>query len=113
MTPTLEEQIAELRREIGLRERVYPGWIAAKKMKADQAERSMARIKAALETLEGLSGDGVCSLAKIAASLRQREAHFHGAQPACVEHTIAAAAFSEALRIVEAAIDAARKEFRA
>lgn len=50
-TVPLEEQIKEVKRELGLRERVYPRWIAAKKLWPDDADRHMAAMRAALETL--------------------------------------------------------------
>jgi hypothetical protein len=50
---TLEEQIASIEREIALRERVYPRWIADKKMSAAKAEKEIDAMKAVLETLKG------------------------------------------------------------
>lgn len=51
---TLEEQITELDRELALRARVYPRWVAAKKIRADTAQRQMARLRAAHRSLEVL-----------------------------------------------------------
>jgi hypothetical protein len=48
---TLGEQIAAVQREIGMRERVYPGLVAKGKMKLDESERQIAAMKAVLETL--------------------------------------------------------------
>jgi hypothetical protein len=48
---TLGEQIAAVQREIGMRERVYPGLVAKGKMKLDESERGIAAMKAVLETL--------------------------------------------------------------
>jgi antibiotic biosynthesis monooxygenase (ABM) superfamily enzyme len=53
-TPTLEEQLAEVRRELALRERVYPSLIARGKLKEDQAEKSKARLQATHDTLATL-----------------------------------------------------------
>ncbi|MBW8268317.1 hypothetical protein [Caldovatus aquaticus] len=50
-TPTLDEQIAELKRELALRERAFPRFVASGRMKQAEADRSMARMKAALHTL--------------------------------------------------------------
>jgi hypothetical protein len=49
--PSLVDQIAELRRELALRQRVYPQWIAKGSMKQEAADRSMARMQAAHDTL--------------------------------------------------------------
>lgn len=54
MTVSLDDQIACVRREIGLRERVYPKWVAAGKMKADAADQEIARMRAVIETLESV-----------------------------------------------------------
>lgn len=51
MAPTLDEQIAELKRELALRERAFPRFVASGRMKQAEADRSMARMKAALHTL--------------------------------------------------------------
>ena len=53
---TIDEEILCVRREIGLRERVYPRWVAAGKMKADMAEREIAAMKSVLESLHRLKG---------------------------------------------------------
>ena len=46
-----DAQIACVRREIAMRERVYPKWVAAGKMKLDMADREIATMKAVLETV--------------------------------------------------------------
>jgi hypothetical protein len=51
-TATLAEQIAEIRREMKQRERVYPRLILAGKMTQDAANRQTRFMQAALETLE-------------------------------------------------------------
>lgn len=48
---TIHEQIAEVKRELALRERVYPGFVARGKMKQADADEHYARMKAALQTL--------------------------------------------------------------
>jgi hypothetical protein len=48
---TLGEQILAVQREIGMRERVYPGLVRNGKMKLDESERQIAAMKAVLETL--------------------------------------------------------------
>ena len=53
---SLDDEILCLRREIGLRERVYPRWVAQGKMKHDNAEREIAVMKSALESLHRLKG---------------------------------------------------------
>lgn len=56
MSP-LNEQIACVKREIGMRERVYPGRIERGAMKSEQAEREIATMRDVLETLEQLQRD--------------------------------------------------------
>lgn len=48
---SLPEQIVAARREVGLRERVYPRWIAAGKMTQEKADAEIAAMKAILATL--------------------------------------------------------------
>jgi hypothetical protein len=56
MPISLDQQIASVRREIGMRERVYPGFVAKGRMKQEQADHEIAAMKAVLGTLEGLKG---------------------------------------------------------
>ncbi len=49
---SLRDQIACVRREIALRERVYPRQIADGRMKQEEADRELARMKAVLDMLE-------------------------------------------------------------
>ena len=51
---SLEIQIASVRREIVIREHVYPKWVAAGKMELYMAEREIETMKAVLETLRRL-----------------------------------------------------------
>ena len=53
---TLEEEIICVRREIGMRERVYPGWVRAGRMKQDRADREIEVMKSVLESLHRLRG---------------------------------------------------------
>ena len=58
MTPvSLAAQIQCVLREIGLRHRVYPKWIEAKRMTQAQAEREIARMESVLETLQAMQRD--------------------------------------------------------
>ncbi len=50
--PTFAEQVAELKREIALRGRVFPKWVAAGKMKQTQADHRIACLEATLSYLE-------------------------------------------------------------
>ena len=50
---TLQDAIKEVRREVKMRECLYPGWIASGKLNKAAAERQLARMKYALELLEG------------------------------------------------------------
>jgi len=49
---TLDKQIACVRREIRMREIVYPRWVAQKKMRQESAEHEIEAMKAVLATLE-------------------------------------------------------------
>ncbi len=48
---TLDDQIACVKREIGMREFVYPRRVADGKMKQDKADHELAAMKAVLATL--------------------------------------------------------------
>jgi hypothetical protein len=55
---TLPEQLAAARRELALRQRVYPGWVAQRKLsgpKATHETECMAAIVATLEKLQLLA----------------------------------------------------------
>ena len=49
---SLSEQIACVRREVRLRERVYPRRIAEGRMRQAEADRELVRMRAVLQTLE-------------------------------------------------------------
>lgn len=51
---SLDEMIAEVERELSLREHVYPKWIEAKKMRPEKADQCVARMRAVLQTLKSL-----------------------------------------------------------
>lgn len=48
---SLEVQVACIRREIGMRERVYPRWVSTAKMTPKRADEEIAAMKAVLATL--------------------------------------------------------------
>ena len=50
--PSKVDQIAEVKRGIALRERVYPKWVEAGRLKQDKADRQLAIMRAVLATLE-------------------------------------------------------------
>lgn len=52
--PTLDEQIEEVAREIRQRERVYPKWIAAGRLKQETADQKLEHLRAAQATLQWL-----------------------------------------------------------
>ncbi len=54
----LFDQIAAVSREITLREKVYPRWVAQRKMTQAKANREIAAMKAVFETLIRLPPDG-------------------------------------------------------
>jgi hypothetical protein len=49
--PTLDAAIAEVTREIALRERVYPKWVAARRLPQKQAEWQLRCMRRVLEEL--------------------------------------------------------------
>jgi hypothetical protein len=48
---TLVAKIASLKREIAMRERVYPGWVRAGRMKQDAADREIRIMRAILKDM--------------------------------------------------------------
>ena len=54
----LADQITCVRREIGMRERVYPKWVTGGRMKQEAADRELAAMRAVLATLEALRNGG-------------------------------------------------------
>jgi hypothetical protein len=53
----LAEQIACVRREVALRERIYPRLVRDGKLRRDEADRELARMRAVLETLEAAAAE--------------------------------------------------------
>lgn len=51
MPVSLEDQIRCVKREIGMRKRVYPRWVESKKMTEAKAAEEIASMEAVLETL--------------------------------------------------------------
>jgi hypothetical protein len=51
---TLEEQIAEARRELALRRQCYPAWVKAGKLTHDEAYHQLAAMAAIVQTLQRL-----------------------------------------------------------
>ncbi len=51
---TLLEQIAEVKRECAMRERVYGSWVLSGKMRIEDSQRQIRRMRAVLATLERL-----------------------------------------------------------
>ena len=64
MTYTAEDKIAELKREIGLRRRVYPRWIEKGKIDADTGIRQIGILRAILADYEGPELRGTANGAK-------------------------------------------------
>lgn len=60
---SIDEQIAEVGREIGLRKNVYPAFVARGKMDQAEADLHMAKIEAVLETLKWLKANRAAVLA--------------------------------------------------
>lgn len=51
---TLDQQIAEVRRELAMREKLYPKWVSEKRLKPEAAERCLNAMKAVLATLNNI-----------------------------------------------------------
>lgn len=51
-TITIDQQIACVKREIGMRRRVYASWVANGRMKQAAADHEIAAMEAVLATLE-------------------------------------------------------------
>lgn len=54
-TPTIETQIRCVEREIAMRARVYPRWVAAKNMSQAKADSEIATMRAVLATLRNMA----------------------------------------------------------
>lgn len=54
MPVTIDEQIAEVERELKMRAKVYPHWVTTGKLTQTAANLHVDRMKAVLETLKGL-----------------------------------------------------------
>jgi hypothetical protein len=48
---SLADQVAAVRREIKMRERTFPRWVATARMSQDVADRELAAMRAVLQTL--------------------------------------------------------------
>jgi len=57
MEISIKQQIMEAKREVALRERVYPKWIGTGRVTQGQADRQLTAMKAILATLEALERD--------------------------------------------------------
>jgi hypothetical protein len=51
---TLDMQIACIRRELAMRQRVYPKWVSAGRMKQAEADKELAAMQAVHDTLSAL-----------------------------------------------------------
>ena len=55
MRVPIDAQVKCLQREIAMRQRVYPRWVAAGRMTQAKADEEIATMRAALETVESLA----------------------------------------------------------
>lgn len=51
---SIADQIAELERELSLRQRVYPEFVRAKRLSQRNADLQIARLQAAIDTLRSV-----------------------------------------------------------
>lgn len=58
---SLDRQIAEVRRELAMRQRLYPNWIARGTLKQRTADEQLHLLTAVLQTLMDLKAAGVVS----------------------------------------------------
>jgi hypothetical protein len=56
-TASLAEQIAEVERECAMRERVYGNWVTSGRMKLEDSQRQIRRMRAVLATLKRLQAE--------------------------------------------------------
>ena len=56
MSPSLDDQIAEVERELAMRRRVYAKFVLSGKMTKTAADRQTANMQAVLESLHRLKG---------------------------------------------------------
>lgn len=54
---SLEDQIAEVKREIRQREFVYPKWVAQSRMTQAASDKQLGRMRSVLATLEKLKSE--------------------------------------------------------
>lgn len=55
---TIEDQIKAVEREISMRRRVYPNWVASKRMSQEKADKEIKNMEAVLETLKEVQKQG-------------------------------------------------------
>lgn len=53
---TIDEMVREVERDITLRRRVYPGWVASKRMSQDKADRQISIMEAVARELQKRRG---------------------------------------------------------
>jgi hypothetical protein len=54
MTHTLDQQLAEIDRELTMRRRLYPEWVASGRMRGQTADSQMSAMAAVRETIRQL-----------------------------------------------------------
>lgn len=55
MTITITDQLACAKRELKMRQRVYPQWVATGRLRQETADHEIACMAAIVQTLEGLA----------------------------------------------------------
>jgi hypothetical protein len=54
----LDDEIAEVQRELDLRAVVYPHWVRSRRLKQEKADRQIAVLRAVLSRLRALAAEG-------------------------------------------------------
>lgn len=57
MTVSIDDQIKEVKRELGMRRSVYPRWVSDRRLSQTEADIRTGRLEAVLATLEKVKAD--------------------------------------------------------
>ncbi|NOU05320.1 MAG: hypothetical protein HOO99_03975 [Hyphomicrobiaceae bacterium] len=99
----LDDQIAEVEREIRQRERLYPRWIEAGKYKKATADKKLDDLRAALVTLQFVAKHSE-PLRRLIKTLQQHNAHDHVVSDFAIEELLADPAVRKVMEVFPEAI---------